>query len=291
MAGTDYKISFSIGGKIDAAGAITKDVLPLMHKAVRGIAQYTASSWQEAVLRQRGLWSEEKDAYAASIKYEMTGDFTAVVSSDYKWVEDIETGRPARDLKRMLDTSHKVRRTPDGRRFLIIPFRHNTPGNDAHAAAMPAGVYGLAKAMEGSTVTENGQRPSGQVVHLSPKSGMTPAAKQTPYLSNTNTRQHMMVGARSYAWGGRLTGAVMKQAGIGAADRKRYGGMVRFDTSTPGGGKSSSFMTFRVMIESSKGWIVPSQPGRYIAKGVYEEMKPKAEEAFKAAVKATAGVK
>ena len=285
MAAINYGVTFSIAGKLDVVGVVNKEVLPLLHQAVKGVAKHGAQSWQKAVLKQSGIWSKEKDDYAASITWKMTGDFSAVIESDYKYAADIETGRPARDLKRMLDTSGKVRRTTDGRRFLVIPFRHNTPGNSAHSQDMPPGVYGLAKAMKESQVTGGGQRPSGHVVHLSPKSGMSPAKNQTPFLSSTTTKKASTVEARSYAWGGRLTNGAMKQAGLDAATRKRYAGMVKMDTSTPGGAKSSAYMTFRIMIEGSKGWVVPAQPGRYIAKKVAEDLQPKAEAAFAAAAK------
>ena len=285
MAGINYGVTFSIAGKLDAVGIVNKEVLPLLHQAVKGVAKHGAQNWQEAVLKQRGIWSKEKDDYAASITWKMTGDFSAVIESDYQYAADIETGRPARDLKRMLDTSGKVRRTNDGRRFLVIPFRHNTPGNSAHSQEMPPGVHGLAKAMKESQVTGGGQRPSGHVVHLSPKSGMSPAKNQTPFLSSTTTKKASTVEARSYAWGGRLTNGAMKQAGLDAATRKRYAGMVKMDTSTPGGAKSSAYMTFRIMMEGSKGWVVPAQPGRYIAKKVAEDLQPKAEAAFAAAAK------
>jgi hypothetical protein len=83
----------------------------------------------------------EKEPYMASIAMQMTRPFSAVVSTDYKYADEIETGRPAKDLKQMLNTSPKVRRTKDGRRFLVIPMRHNTPGNGALAPSMPKAVY------------------------------------------------------------------------------------------------------------------------------------------------------
>lgn len=285
MSGINYGVTFSIAGKIDVVGIVTKEVLPLLHQAVKGVAKHGAQNWQEAVLKQRGIWSKEKDDYAASITWKMTGDFSAVIESDYKYAAEIETGRPARDLKRMLDTSQKVRRTTDGRRFLVIPFRHNTPGNDAHAPSMPPGVHGLAKAMKASSITGGGKRESGEVVRLSPQYGMSKGRPNANYLTNTATKQAATVESRSYAWGGRLTNGAMKQAGLDAATRKRYAGMVKMDTSTPGGAKSSSYLTFRIMVEGSKGWVIGAQPGRYIAKGVAEDLQPKAETAFAAAAK------
>jgi hypothetical protein len=272
--------SIDIGGLLDLQGIINKQVFPLLNQAVRGVAQQTASNWQENVYQAK-LWSGEKKAYAKSITWAMTGDFTALVQSDYQYDRDIESGRPARDLKKMLDTSSKVRRTKDGRRFLIIPMRHSVKKLE------DAGLYGMAQSLEASKVTGQGKRQSGEVTHISPNSGMSKAAHQTPYLSNTKTKQAMMVNQNQYAWGGHLSRAGMKAAGIDAATRKWAAGMHRFDTSTPGGGKSSSYLSFRVMMENSQGWIVPAQPGQYIAKKTALNMQILAQTVFAEAVKRT----
>lgn len=281
-----YKISIDLGAQMALLQVINSKVMPLMSQAVKAVAAQTNADWQTEVHRAK-LWSGEKDAYAGSIQWRMTGDFSAVVEADYRYAEDIETGRPARDLKRMLDTSNKVRRTTSGKRFLVIPFRHGTPGNGAHAQAMPAVVHSLATAMAPSRVTAMGQRPVGHTVHLSPKTGMTPASKQPAFLSSTANKQAATTAQRSYAWGDRLSAAALKQAGADAGQVKRYQGMVKMDTSTPGGAKSSAYMTFRIMMEGSSGWIVPAKPGLFIAKKVAEGMQPKAQAAFAAAAKAS----
>lgn len=288
MAEIKYSISFDLGNVLDVSRALNKQVLPLLNQAVNAVGQQTAINWKSAVYKAK-LWGGEKDAYADSITWKMTGDFSGVVEATYKHAEEIENGRPARDLKKMLNTSLKVRRSEKGKRFLVIPFRHNTPGNNAHAKAMPQAVHELASQMTKSRITGAGLRPSGEVTHLSPKTGMHPSANQTPFLSNPKTKQHSMTARMSYAWGDRLSKAALLQAGASKEDAKRFAGMVRMDTSTPGGAKSSAFMTFRIMMDGQKGWIVPAQPGQNIAKKVVDDMKPKAEAAFAQAVKKTMG--
>jgi hypothetical protein len=285
MTGLKYTISLPAASQLQISAGINAKVLPLMHQAVKAIAQQTAANWQEAIYKAK-LWSGEKDAYAASISWTMTGDFSAFVSSDYKHAAEIETGRPPRDLKKMLDTSLKVRISQKGKRFLVIPFRHNTPGNTAHAAAMPGMVFGLAKAMAPSTVLSVGQRPSGEITHLSPKTGMHPAADQKPFASSVATQQSHLVAKRNYAWGDRITAGMLKQAGADKETIRRHQGMVKMDTSS-GKQKSSAYLTFRIMMEGSKGWIVPAQPGQYIVQKVAQEMEPKAKAAFEQAVKLT----
>lgn len=269
---------------MDLSAGINAKVLPLLNQAVRAVAAQAANDWREQVMRAK-LWSGEKDAYVQTIKWEMTGDFTAFVSSDYKYAADIETGRPARDLKKMLDTSSKVRRTKDGRRFLVIPMRHGTPSSRTNP--MPKAVGSLAKAMTPSRVTSTGMRPSGQVTNLSPTAGMSAASKQTPYLSHRSSKSAMLTASRNYQWGDRISKAQLKAAGMTKEDQRRYAGMVKMNTTTPGGKRSSSYLTFRIMMEGSRGWVIPAQPGQYLLKKVVTDLEPKATAAFTAAIERT----
>lgn len=257
---SEFRISVDLSPLISAAQqAVDEQVLPLVNQAVRAIAQTTQTRWMEAVARAK-LWDGERSAYMESIQMQMTGPFSALVWSDYKYAEEIEEGRPARDLKRMLNTSPKVRATKDGRRYLVIPFRHNTPGNESHAAAMPQHIYDEAKELKPSKIVGQMRRQSGLGA------------------MDVKTRTHLTVNQNVYQWGARLK-----------TPEKRYSNMYRFDAKTPGGGRYSTYMTFRTMMEGSNGWIVPAQPGMHIAQQVAEEMRPLAEAAFTEAVKRTLG--
>lgn len=287
MSLVNYKINLAGGGLMDMSVGINAQVLPLVSQAVRAVAQQAHADWVKAVHGAK-LWSGEKDAYMQAITWRSTGDFSAVVEADYKYAQEIETGRPARDLKKMLDTSLKVRRTKDGRRFLVIPMRHNTSGNGALARPMSPAVQKMAKALAPSRVTGQGQRQSGEVVSLSPIYGMSKGRPNANFASNPSTKQAATVNSNTYAWGGRLKTGAIKADGLTPADAKRYAGMVKMNTTTPGGGKSSSYMTFRIMMEGSKGWILPSKPGLYLADGVAKALEPKARAAFGEAIKLSA---
>lgn len=273
MADEKMSITFNMGSTLDMLGIINKEVFPYMHQAVDAVGKQVASKWVEEVYKAK-LWSGEKDLYAKSISWKMTGDFSGYVEAQYKWAKEIEEGRPARDLKRMLGTSLKVRRTKTGSRFLVIPFEHKIKN-------MPPELYAQAKALEASKVTGMTQRRSGEVTNLSPKFGMSPAKVQTHYLSNPKTRGPMMVNQAQYKWGGRIKAGFFGPNPKGKTDIAA--GMVRFDTSS-GGAKSSKYMTFRIMSEKSKGWIVPQQPGQFIAKKVMAEWEPKAQAFFEKAM-------
>lgn len=240
-------------------GIVDEQVLPMLNQAVSAVSQQAMIDWKEAVMRAK-LWDGEKKPYVDSITWKMTGSFSAEVSTDYKYAEEIETGRPARDLKKMLDTSLKVRTTKTGKRYMIIPFRHQVPGADAIGQSMPDDVYALASKLKPSRVVGAGTRMSG--------TGAMGIKSRTP----------LTVAARKYAWGGRL------DAGSTPKMQSRHAGMVRFDTSS-GKASSSAYMTFRVMVEGSPKWVIPPQPGMYLAKGVADRLQPLAEKAFSEAIK------
>ncbi|WOL24220.1 hypothetical protein fHeYen801_010c [Yersinia phage fHe-Yen8-01] len=269
----DYGITINLGSTMDILAIVNKEVFPYLHQAVNAVGQKMAANWQEDIYKAK-LWSGEKDAYAKSISWQMTGDFSGYVEATYKWAKEIEEGRPQRDLKKMLNTSLKVRRTKKGTRFLVIPFRHNVKD-------MPPQLAAQAKALQASSVVGQSMRRSGEITHLSRKTGMQPASSQqqvkNPYLSNIKTKGPQGVNKNIYQWGGRLGAGSFGPNPKGKTDIAA--GMVRMDTSS-GKQKSSAYMTFRIMSEKSQGWIVPPQPGLWIARKVVDEMKPKAEQAF-----------
>lgn len=266
-----YSISVDLDDLLSSSGSIMAAVMPQLSLAVRKVTEATSLRWKDAVYKAP-LWAGEKSAYVDSIRWRMVGDFSGEVSSDFKAAAEIDAGRPARDMKRMLDTSLKVRVSASkknaGKRYLIIPFRHNIPGNDALARPMPAAVYDLAKDLHPSKIFGQTQRPSG--------TGAWGIKSKKPLLVRQN----------QYSWGGRLpAGLAPKLSPKHATDP--YAGMVRMKTNAKGSPRSSAYLTFRVMMEGSPKWIVPAKPGLHLVQGVVSTMQPLAEVAFKKAVTVT----
>lgn len=261
-----------------------------VNDAVIATAFQIQEKWKEAIYRAPGVWQVEKERYAQSLQvsFESMDNFgrfycAATIWTDYEVADLIENGRPARDLKKMLNTSDKVRRTKDGRRFLVIPFRHNTPGHSAHAPAMSKQAYAMAKGLKLTTTTADHQsRLTGQIVTLSPRTGMRPAAVQTPFASSISTRGPLMTHyAKTYDWGGRLTAKALRAAGMDEADVKRYAGMVRTKDSA-GRSRSAGYLTFRMMMDGQSGWVVPAKPGLHIVQSIVDELNSAAfEEAIR----------
>jgi hypothetical protein len=168
-------------------GVMNEKVLPDLHTAVMAMAALAREDWMTAIHHAK-LWQGERDNYAASIAIEQTGPFAARVWSEYKYAEEIETGRPAYDMKVMLRTSTKTRMGKKGV-YLIIPIRHNM-------SSMPAPVYQAAKALSPSKVTSIGTRVSA--------TGHT-------------------VAQRNYLWGGRLKAGAVPQMLRKHAGMVRFG--------------------------------------------------------------------
>ena len=227
---------------------LTETIRQQLSHAVENTAITGQALWTNAIQKAK-LSPYDKANYRASIQYRMTGEFKAELFADYRFAAEIETGRPARDMKKNLQTSQRTRVAKQGKhagqRYLIIPFRHNTPGYTAHADALPKPIYRQAKALEASRVT-------GMKSRLSASGHVVPQ--------------------RQYQWGERLpAGLAPKLKAHHATDI--YAGMVRFNTSA-GKGKSSAYLTFRVMGEwQSDKWIIPPQPGLFLAKAVANELE------------------
>lgn len=263
-----YRISIDLGELFDTHANLVNELFPLVRQAVAVTAEIGAMRWKDAVAKAR-LWSVEKAAYIDSITYRMVGPFKAEISAEYDKADAIENGRPARDLKRALRTSDRariVKRGPHaGMKYLIIPFRHNTPtpsGQGAYAPQMPQSIYAMAKT-------------------LAPSRLLMPGTRNSAFRRSVNNPS-VLVPQNSYEWGGRLPeGLAPKLKEHHATDP--YAGMVRFDTST-GGKRSSAYLTFRIMGEWSSGWVVPAQPGLHLAGQVAEELKPALDENVRQAV-------
>lgn len=239
-------------------------VMPQTRRTLDRIGLLARERWADKI-QQAKLPPEVKAEYIASLTIESSGPMQVSVYSDYEQAYNIENGQPSRDMKRMLDTSMKVRVSTSkknaGKRYLVIPFRHTL-------SSMPTAVRAAAKSLSQSSVVETGFRQSGTGAW------------------NPKTRAPYLVPRRIYAWGDRLpAGLAMKSSTQHKTDR--YAGMVRMNTSA-GKGRSSAYLTFRTMMEGSAGWITKPVPGIYQVKQVVQEIEPIAKAMLEDALRSPA---
>jgi hypothetical protein len=266
--------SLSVPSTLHVPAGLNADAttFPTLGYAVKAVALAVQGQWvayaHGSPLPNGAVVKTRDPAYSGSIQLRQSGDFQADVYSDLREAEFIEYGRPSRDMKEMLWTSAKVRISPKtGKRYLIIPFRHGTPGSVQIGNAMPAAVHAWWTNKAPSHVVGMGERQSGLLA------------------SDPVTRGPLMTPQRQYQWGDRLKKGDLAALGIHGAAGKNMVGMVNFRAPGKAGGAShSQFVSFRNMVEGSDGWIQKAKPGLYPAMHAAEELRPKAEAAFKKAV-------
>jgi hypothetical protein len=236
--------------------AIREQIFHEVNIAVRLTANEIRESWQEQIYRLAPPYC--RDAAVDSIVNRDTGPFSNEISSNHAAVVGIETGFPSRDLKQMLQTSSKTRAFKNGKKYLIIPIRHNTPGHDAHAQDMPKAIHDQAKKMGPSKIT-------GKFLDVNAHGDVEMRQRYQwdkagdPFKSSKKTL--LSIGALP--------------AGLAPKLQTRhktdpYAGMRRMDTSS-GKQKSSAYLTFRIMHEDSTGWIIPAKPSHPIVHDIAQQ--------------------
>jgi hypothetical protein len=218
---------------------------PVLAAAVEAIARQAEARWLayaygEPLPDGRSL-NARSGEYARSIQMVKTGEYRYTVEATVPYAGEIERGAPARDMKRMLSSSLKVRVGKRGQRYLIIPFRHGTPGTVTMGRPMPDHIHEAARQLGVSRVTGVHHETNQIGVH------------------SIYGRELRMVKRRSYKWGDRLK-----------APGTRQHGMVRFNSFD---NRHSTYMTFRTMSENSPGWIRPAVPGFWVARAVEADIR------------------
>lgn len=255
----NYNITVDISPLAEALSHANVTLRAHIAHVVSTTAKMIEDDWKKQVGNATGVRIAEKTAYIDSIKSHPISPFEIEVWSDYQIAAEIETGRPARDLKKMLDTSTRVRISAKGVKYLIIPMRHNAPGSDAHGPAMPPAVYAQAKQLSKSSIT--GQRME----------------------RNAHGR---LVPRNTYQWGqGNNDPMARLKSGLSPKLQPHhksdpYAGMVRMKSE----GKGSQYLTFRVMTSNSNGWIVPAKPGLFIVQKLVDHYRPQFEASMSEAI-------
>lgn len=254
----------------DAFGA---DEFPHLQVAVDAITDQCEALWKAfaagAPMPNGKIIQSRSGQYGRSITQRRRFPFSNEVFSLIPYAKVIEEGAPARDMKEILRTSLKVRVSKAGKRYLIIPFRHDTGKAMSGGNPMPAAILAWWKGKRNaasSTISEH-ERVSGTGV------------------SDIKTRQPLTVPAWKYHWGKRLSKSALEGMGLDAQAARRYQGMVNFRIpGKKGGAAHSKYLTFRTMSEGSKGWIAPAREGKWPAKQVGDVFRPVAEDVFRSAM-------
>lgn len=267
----EFRIAVELGHLLPEGSPLTGALFPTLSYAVKTIAEAAHQQWVQyasgAPLPDGKIIKIRTGEYARSIQLRQIGDFSAEVYSNLAYAIAIEEGSPARDLKKILDSSLKVRLTKDGRRYLIIPFRFNNP-NSVLGNNMPQAVHDWwQQGRNPSSITGTYRRLSGTGAY------------------DIKTRERITVPGWRYKWGDRLGKQDLADLGVTGQAASRLQGMYNFRKPGGSGGSShSQFVNFRTMVEGSRGWIAPAVEGKHPARTVAQQLQPVAEQAFQRAV-------
>ena len=251
-----------------------------LQEAVQVAGDHVTQTWLNVAA---GKFKHSDGSYAQGIvdgvKYPYQGDplfYKIEHTKDY--AKFLEYGFESFDMKKALQTSEKVRISKDGKRYLIIPFEHGTPGSKSKRE-MPQEIYSEAVRLKPSVVSS--KYNEGSIRQASTISDANLLRKNNPTRVQRN----------GYMWGDRLTNV----KGAELEDSSPYKNMVRFETNpninrekfelgkfgyqhpymnaTSSSTQHSLYMTFRIMSEDSEGWVHPGLRPMGILKETYESTK------------------
>lgn len=260
------QIQLGFPGELEAALAHAiqnpVDLLPNTMHMLSALAHAAHTRWVAYASGELALPDGRKmkrwtGQYAGSITIttEYPGGETLVryiIGSDDPKAEWIENGTQPWDMKEVLLQSHKARISKKGKKYIIVPFRHGTPGTlavGAYAGAeMPEAVHSFW--LKGGA-----------------SSSMITGTRNTRSVQDPNVTVQRNV----YRWGDRLTAHDIRDLGLDpdASIGKRLVGMVRMQ-NPQSASLGSQYFTFRAVSEDSEGWQHPGMQPYKIAQTVHE---------------------
>lgn len=267
---TEFRVKIEVAHILPPQLEMSEALFPNLSYAVQRMAQAAQNIWQgyasgkEIPPGGKPLHTRT-GTYLRSIQLEQEGAFAWAVYSDAPYADAIENGAGEFDMHRWLDTSHKTRISSKGKRYLIIPFRWNTPDHDATTPnVMPGHIHGLwSMGLMASHVTDQRMYTVGHSLDGRP----------------------LTVTRRKYIWGDRLSARLIAATGATGAKARNMRGMVNMRVpGARGGAAHSQYLTFRVLSEGSSGWIIPPRPGYHLAQHTSERIRSLSAQAFGKAV-------
>jgi len=224
--------------------------------------------------------------------------FSVAVFNTARHAAAIEDGYSAFNLAERINwPSPKTRFNKDGGMYLIIPFRHHTPGGAMNVgtqkASMPASVHQVAVELQPKerltfkppkTPMQTVMTAGGNVRGVGPAGGkfLTPGGKQaTRDATASATRVPVGVGKEVWQHPGPVKSPQSIAAGRAHAQatgqkepsRFRVEDSIYEGMRKTGGPNHTQYMTWRVITPDSQWWV-PGQEGKHIAKAAAEQCEP-----------------
>jgi hypothetical protein len=171
----------------------------------------------------------------------------------------LEQGAPSWDMRSMLRTSAKAKMGRNGYRYMVIPFRHQTPGTEGSAGAPMGSQFGDQAAAVGQRVHNEAKKLRGTLSGADAEAGIARLRLRDPEAAERHV-QRLKQSTRNTLWGGipelDTKPGVRGRLREGVSGKLRahhatdiHAGMVRFE-KTYTAAKGSHYMTFRVISEN-----------------------------------------
>jgi hypothetical protein len=258
-------------------------------EAIKTAGQYVTSLW---IKNAGAKFKHTEGGYVQGIldgvQYPYNNDkLHLYIENKSPYAYFLEVGVQPFDLKKILETSSKVRVAKDGSRYLIIPFRFGTPGS-LGLRSMPDNIYNEAKDLRASTIintaSEGVQQRGGQLENP------IPASKSQAYVADATGMKFNnpdKTKRNVYSWGDRLTDVGEIYEGMYKFQKNVTLVREQFMQNTPLGKFTysravnktdnntaySNYMNFRVMSENSTGWLHPGIDAMNLAKNTANQAK------------------
>lgn len=220
------------------------------------VADLILAEFQERASEHVGTGFHSSNASFARVYPYQGNDLAVAIMNTAPYARILEDGHQGYHLPERINWSGpNVRTSKDGRRYLIIPFRHYTPGSKAGGTStmrarsqMSKEVYFDAKqALVGNRATPAARAARERLEAAGPR--LSRAYSIPTFPTALRRRAELEEGRPGYT----------HRAGP-------YAGLTRRVQRTAGGGEQGAgFFTFRALTEDSVGWHIPAFPGYHAA--------------------------
>ena len=230
-----------------------------VHDATKDVQKEWVNTAMQAFKHPSGAYT---GAIEEGITYPYGSHLAGKVENRAPHAAAIEEGVKDFDQHKALQTSHQVRISKKGKKYLIIPFRHGTPGT-RQSPPMPQSVYNMAQNLVASQ-----QKRGPYVPSMNIQSRTSPRA----FVAGPGSSVAAPAAQRfQYQWGGRV-----EESDVGDLDKRDdwttspYTRMYKFQAPT---GTGTAYLTFRTMSEGSKGWYNQGFAGMHLARNTADKLR------------------
>lgn len=251
----------------EALAALLRTTIPdiILEEWQRQAREHTATGFYASWMAFQWLFPYQGNEWSTALQHMAPYAYVLEYGHDgYHLPEKIDWGAA--------EARGKAKRTKDGRRYLNIPLRHYSPGSASGGIAsgraraeMSASAYALAVKMNRS-----------REAYLKAQEAFARTGRKAVRGNRWMSKAYSLPTAPSAL----RDRAIAKEGHPGYTWRSpELQGLTQKTQVSPSGVRSSTYTTFRTLMEDSVGWYIPPMQGYGFAAKTREAIKPAVEEA------------